>query len=541
MNDRIQVLLELEKRGKLPEKFVPALTELRKRGVIEQADPQENQYAQPGSYDDGYFAQGASGMNEGLANTLGAPVDAMNWAVGKGMDGINAVAGTDLQPSERPFLGSEQFKDWMRDTGSIGPESRDGSKQFVRRIGQEVGAVAVPAAGTVAAGGRMLAKGTQQAGALSQAARSAAQNPGKFLAAETGLATTSGMGAAAAQQMAPDSVLAELLGQFIGGMSPLAVSSAMKPMMARRAVARQTPSFDELRDAKNAAYARVDDLGVQYKPEAVDDMLTGISDELRAARMHPLRHPKASSMRDDLETLRSTSPSLSELDQMRQVVRRDVANVADEGESFFGRKMIDNIDEFVQAAGPDQVVVGDPQAAADAIRSARSLNTQYRKAEMVGDAVDHAVHRAGSTGSGGNTNNAIRQNIRSILDNRKKSRGFTSGEKALMEQIVMGTKKQNALRQVGKLSPVGNGLMTALGIGGAAANPMLAAFPVAGTIAKGMADKGTLKKVDELSNLIRSGGVKPSTSRALSKVEKSALQSLLLGQIAGNNPMTVAP
>jgi hypothetical protein len=75
--------------------------------------------------------------------------------------------------------------------------------------------------------------------------------------------------------------------------------------------------------------------------------------------------------------------------------------------------------------------------------------------------------------------------------------------------------------------------MTALGIGGAAANPFLAAFPVVGTVAKGMADRGTLKKVDELSNLIRSGGVKPSTSRALSPTQLSALQTLLVGQITG--------
>src|SRR3990167_7923828 len=52
----------------------------------------------------GTVSQGMSGVNEGIGNLLGFPVDAMNSAVGLGMRGINAVAGTNLQPSEKPFL-----------------------------------------------------------------------------------------------------------------------------------------------------------------------------------------------------------------------------------------------------------------------------------------------------------------------------------------------------------------------------------------------------------------------------------------------------
>ncbi|MGB0439955.1 MAG: hypothetical protein ACPGFC_07615, partial [Paracoccaceae bacterium] len=34
MNDKIKAMLELEKRGKLPEKFAPILAEARSRGLI---------------------------------------------------------------------------------------------------------------------------------------------------------------------------------------------------------------------------------------------------------------------------------------------------------------------------------------------------------------------------------------------------------------------------------------------------------------------------------------------------------------------------
>jgi hypothetical protein len=79
-------------------------------------------------------------------------------------------------------------------------------------------------------------------------------------------------------------------------------------------------------------------------------------------------------------------------------------------------------------------------------------------------------------------------------------------ERAAAERVVRGTKTQNALRQVGKLSPTGNGLMTAMGIGGTMVNPVLGVPALVGVGAKALADRGTIKNVERLSQIIRSGG-----------------------------------
>lgn len=152
--------------------------------------PQEVEKRRPTGAAD-YAVQGLSGANEGLAGTLGLPVDLANqFIVGPAMAGINAVAGTDFKPSDKPFLGSESIKGMMG--GAIAPESDRPELQMTRRVGQEFGAAA-PVVGGLAA---------------------KAAKPVQMLAAEAGLTAASGAGAAAAQQADPDNPWLELAAQF---------------------------------------------------------------------------------------------------------------------------------------------------------------------------------------------------------------------------------------------------------------------------------------------------------------------------------------
>lgn len=146
--------------------------------------------------------QGFSGFNEGLANVLGLPVDIVNRALG--------LVGLD---SERPFLGSAQIRDAFDAAGTIAPETDDSAGRFARRVGQEIGATVVPAGGVLAAGARA---GSRALPFLQQAA----QAPGRFAATEAGLATSSGVGAATARDIAPDSPAAEVAGQVVGSFAP---------------------------------------------------------------------------------------------------------------------------------------------------------------------------------------------------------------------------------------------------------------------------------------------------------------------------------
>ncbi len=281
-----------------------------------------------------------------------------------------------------------------------------------------------------------------------------------------------------------------------------AAGGALVPT-AKGAAKPVAPSLDELKSAKNAAYDAVDQSGVRYKPEAFDEMVDGIAMTAKEARINPMIHPKAAAMLDTMQGLKGQSPTLTELDQLRQVIRRDVASASDDAEKFFGTQMIRQLDDFIDAADATKVASGSAEDAAGMITNARDLNTRVRKIGSVNDAVESARLRAGSTGSGGNVDNATRQNLRRVLED---TRNLTPDERAALETIVMGSPGQNFLRQVGKLSPQGNGLMTALSIGGAAANPLLAIPTAAGAVSKVGADAITQKRVADLINLIAMGG-----------------------------------
>jgi len=265
------------------------------------------------------------------------------------------------------------------------------------------------------------------------------------------------------------------------------------------------PTLDDLAAGKNAAYQAADNAGVVYTPQAYNDLVTGITDEMKAAHISPARHPKAYSVMTDMQAANGTAPSLTDLDQMRQVIGRDVMGSNDPAEQFFGKKMMQNIDEFIQAAGPDQVLAGDPGKGAAAILNARDLNTRVKKIEAINEASDAGALRAGVTGSGGNINNATRQKLASLLA----SNNWSPDEEAAIRNIAIGSPAANVLRQFGKLSPGGNGLSTALHL--ALAYPtkgVSTLVGLGGAVAKATADRMTQQRVSDLVDMIAQGGAK---------------------------------
>lgn len=283
----------------------------------------------------------------------------------------------------------------------------------------------------------------------------------------------------------------------------------------------------DLQAAKGKAYQEVESLGVKYKPETFNGLLNVIETEMKAANFDPLLHPGPAGVLRQVQNMKGKSPTLTELDQLRQFVRANAISGKGEGEARIGQIMLRQIDDFVDVAGPKQVVAGDPKAAAAGIKNARDLNTRFRKVEGIEDAVESARLRAGSTGSGGNVDNATRQNLRRVLEDGT----WTPEEAKALEEIVVGGKAQNFLRLIGKLSPQGNGLMTALNIGGAAANPLLAIPGVTGVVAKMSADAMTARKVQKLLELIAGG---PQQSVARTPLRVPSVRPVAAGTTAAN-------
>ena len=97
---------------------------------------------------DGLALNATAGLNQGIYNTLGAPVDFSRWLINKGIEGANAL-GADLPsiPSDS-FGGSESISSMF---GAVGvPEPKDiqaltPEERIARGVGEGVGYTVTPA------------------------------------------------------------------------------------------------------------------------------------------------------------------------------------------------------------------------------------------------------------------------------------------------------------------------------------------------------------------------------------------------------------
>ncbi len=407
--------------------------------------------------------------------------DAANTAVNLGIRGVNAM-GADV-----PYLmlPSEATKGALDAAGVPKPETA--TERIVAEPSKWL--ASIPGfAGPVMAGGEKAAQylgpvlkdfGTQAAGAI-----------------------TGGTAYGGAKELFPDSpgvqMAAGLLGSVAGG--------AGAQMFANRGTQQAIPSTGDLRSMAQASYNQADDAGAIIKPEAIQRLASSVTDDLAEFGYHPQLQPRIATVLSELERVGKENITTKGVQTLRRIAG-NAAMSTDPSERALGARIIGQIDDMLATLTPDDVVQGNADDAASALREGARLWSQFRKSEMVDEAVEKGVRRAASTGSGGNAENAIRQNIRAILDSPSKRRGFNADEIAAMEKVVKGSSIQNMFRLVGKLSPSGNGLMAALGLGAVSQGGALALAPVAGLIAKPIAEQLGRRGINALSQTVRGGGL----------------------------------
>lgn len=323
-------------------------------------------------------------------------------------------------------------------------------------------------------------------------------------------ASGAGMGAAYGFGSGEGGFTDRLTNAAVGGATGGAVGGAVRGVanaLGTKAARSQIPTNEAIKGAANAAYKAADDAGVILKPQSTARLSQAVKADLAEFGYDPALQPGVAAVLNRLDGLEGQNVTLKGLDVIRRVAGNAARDFNNPSQQAAASKIIDKIDDFIADVGPDDVLAGNAKEAGNAMMKARSLWTRLRKSEKLDMALEKADRRAASTGSGGNTDNAIRQNVRSLIDNPKTASSMSKAERAAAEKVVRGSAGQNALRLAGKLSPQGNGLMAALGIGGTMANPMIGAVSLGGMAAKSLADRATLKNAQALSELIRSGGL----------------------------------
>lgn len=281
--------------------------------------------------------------------------------------------------------------------------------------------------------------------------------------------------------------------------------------------APQVMNFEQLSQAVDKAYEAARQAGVTYTDKSMTNFVNGLGLMMKSERLNPLRNPKAASMLDEIASLKGQPQTLESLDQLRQVIDRDVANASDKSEARLGKKMIKALDNYISS---------NP-AADPFIKPARELFMRKAKIKAVADAAESANLQNGARYFGGNEANAIRQKLRPFIDPTaaKKIGNLTPDEQAALRTVVKGTPTQNAARVLSFFAPnrAGGQLAGLMGLG---TNGLSAAALPVGWAAQAMSTGITKQQLDNLIKLMAVGGdsalLKPIMTPASQAVMKGA-------------------
>lgn len=464
-------------------------------------------------YGKGYFAQGTSGFNEGLANLLGTPVDLANAGIGLGIQGVNALFGTDYQPSAEPLGGSAGLKRSMMDMGAIHPETDQAGKQSLRAGGRVVGQNVLPLAG-------------QAAGAA---------NP--LLTAAVGGASTLGgaTGAAAAEYIAPDNPYAAVAGELIGSAAAGIPAGMLAQRGAQRTAEKAVPTIDELKQQASALYDQAEVNGIvadSRQTKALSDRINKIAAD--EALISPTGRVSAEyATAGEAMNLLSDYADVPMTPKQMQVVRETLADAAfkTQGkEQRIASKMLREFDDFVTPLAPE-------------LNEARKVSQRYLQAGQLEQAKELAGARAGQfTGSG--FENALRTEYRAL--DRKlvkgQQRGYSPELTQAVEDVARGTTGSNLARGVGKFAPTG--VVSTMGsaglpfmVGNAFGGPVAGSAAAAGISGAGMAGRKIATNMGlrnaEIAELLARNGVPIRAGAELTPELMRIAAALLGGTTAG--------
>lgn len=430
-----------------------------------------------GNYEDSYLGQGLSGINEGIANTLGAPVDLLTAGLNLIPQGINAIANTNIPTIQNPVLGSQQIKDWMGQGNMVFDPSQDQSKQFVRRVGQSVGAAAVPI-GTGASAARL---GQQML-----------------------IGGGGGVGAATAQQVFPNNKLAEFAGELLGGgASAGALLGAMK-RNATREIEAAVPTVPQLKEQASELYRQAEQRGVTASPQQTQQLRDTIYQTLRdEGQIGPLGRIS------DADT--NTTKAFNLIDQYAGRPMRPVEMDTVRGVISDGRKSMDPSDQRLAGILTEQFDDWTRPLAPE-FDQARDVSSRYLQAQDLEKARNLAEASASQFSASG-MENALRTQYRGL--DRADIRGtsyFNPDVTEAIQRVSRGTPGSNLARNIGRFAPTGPvSLATSMGVPGIAGSYI--AGPVGGALGATLGLVGTAGRAIGTNMTRRAADVAELTAR----------------------------
>ncbi len=282
-----------------------------------------------------------------------------------------------------------------------------------------------------------------------------------------------------------------LTGLFFAGGTSAALKGGTAGFRKLFTKSQKRPSIANLKATKNAAYRAVEEAGEEFGPQEMQAMTDWVVNTVGDVNFDEAADPQTAAALRLLERRSGETMTLSRLDKIRQ--------------TFWDRYSRSDEPGLLDAIKGIDELIGTRAESSELMRTARAANSRYAKAQLLENAFRKARLQTAATGSGGNILNKYRQAVTRIITTPKEARFFSDDEIKLMEAFVTGNDVENTLRRAGKLSPGGNGLMTALNVYAAAVDPAMLGITAAATAAKETADRSAMKGSERILDSVATG------------------------------------
>lgn len=260
----------------------------------------------------------------------------------------------------------------------------------------------------------------------------------------------------------------------------------------------EAPTITELKTAAEGAYKSPEVLNLEIKPGTMRTYSDNAKLSLNQDGFDDIVAPKTFAL---LERIQNFPPNATVTGQNLNSLRKTLGKVAgsnDPTERAAASMAIDHLDDFIPKIGRQDVLGGDPAAAAAKLEEARGNYAAAMQSEKIDKKTVRAQIRADASNSGMNVENAVRQRMADVVLNPKEARGLSSAELQQAQRISEGTKLQNTLRYTGNALGGGGGLGAVItGI------PSAGIAPAVGFGLKLISNRMTLQQANRLSEAIR--------------------------------------
>lgn len=295
----------------------------------------------------------------------------------------------------------------------------------------------------------------------------------------------------------------------VGGLAS-GTKNLIKGIGSRGVKALET-NLGAIKQSSSAAYTKMRELNATLTPEASNEVLNDIKKTISEDGLLNTRlHTQTVGLIEDFEKrVGSGEPlGLEELDQWRQLFGDAAGRFTEPADARKASMAIEALDEAVEKIG-GQNLANNTQEALDALKLGRSEWRRARKFETIADIIKKADGDA----------NALKRGLKSLADNKKKTRGFTTAEILALQDTSRNSAGEAILKMLGRFGfDLGSGRAAGTGVGAIVGGGVGFGFggaglgltvPALGTVARS-AQKWIAKgKVEKLLSVIEEGG-KPS-------------------------------